>query len=102
MAALESFDSLDSMVAELFESMSNFDAGVDENEVASFISGLSETLKSNLEKGAVGNSQNFNILDYMFGTDWDQGLSGDALVARMQYLSGVLEANSKDMRSSWE
>ena len=101
MAAMGSFDSLNSLVAETLKTLSEFDPGMDENEVSEFISTYYETLNSNLEKGAVGNSQNFNILDFMFGEGWDDNLSGDALVERMNYLSGVMEQNSADMRASW-
>ena len=101
MAALSSFDSLDSLVAETLKTLSEFDPGVDENEAAEFISQYYEVLNENLEKGAVGNSQNFKILDFMFGENWDKGLEGDELVAQMQYLNEVLKRNSEDMQASW-
>lgn len=101
MAALGSFQSLDSLVADTLKTLSEFDAGPDENEVSGFMSSQFETLSGNLEKGAVGNSQNFAILDFLFGEGWDKGLTGDALVNRMQEMSKVMEANSADMRASW-
>lgn len=101
MAALSSFNSLDSLVAETLKTLSEFDPGLDENEVSEFVSTYYETLNENLEKGAVGNSQNFAILDFMFGEDWDKGLTGDALVQKMQQLRDVMGENSSDMRASW-
>lgn len=101
LAAIGQFNSLDSTVAETLKTLSEFDPGVDENEVADFVSTYFDVLNENLEKGAVGNSQNFKILDFLFGEDWDDGLSGEALVAKMQQLRDFMGKNTEDMRASW-
>lgn len=100
MASLEGFDSLNSLVAETLKTLSEFDPGMDENEVADFVNTAYETISENLKAGAVGNSQNFGYLDFMF-PGWDKGLEGDDLVAQMQYLTGKLKENSTNMRRAW-
>lgn len=110
LAALNNFDSLDGMVAELLQTLSNFDPGMDENDVADFISNAYDTINSNLEKGAVGNNQNFSYLDLLLGDGWRKTLDedghyvdmrGDQLVEQMRYVTGELGKNAKDMRYSW-
>ena len=101
LAAIGNFNSLDSVVAETLKTLSEFDPGMDENEVAEFVSTYYDVLNENLEKGAVGNSQNKKILDFLFGEDWDDGLSGDALAAKMQQLRDFMGKNTEDMRASW-
>ena len=100
MAALEGFDGLNSMVAGVLKTLSEFDPGMNENEIADFINTAYETLSSNLKAGAVGNNQNFSYLDFFF-PGWDKGLEGDALIAQMEYLTGKLEDNSVNMRRAW-
>lgn len=100
MAALEGFDGLNSMVAGVLKTLSEFDPGMDENEIADFINTAYETLSGNLKAGVVGNNQNFSYLDFFF-PGWDEGLEGDALVAQMEYLTGKLEDNSVNMRRAW-
>jgi hypothetical protein len=107
MASLEGFDSLDGMIAKTLKTLSEFDPGMDENEVAGFISTAFDTISANLEKGAVGNNQNFSYLDFFFGSGWRTGvngemLSGDALVNSMETYLGILEANKNDMFAAWK
>lgn len=83
MASLTGFDSLDSVVADTLKTLSEFDPGADEDEVVDFINSAYETLSENLEKGAVGNTQNFSYLDFLF-PGWREGLEGDALVKKME------------------
>jgi Asp-tRNA(Asn)/Glu-tRNA(Gln) amidotransferase B subunit len=56
MSSLESFDSLDSIVVETLKTLSEFDPGTNENEIADFINTAYETISDNLKSGAVGNS----------------------------------------------
>jgi hypothetical protein len=56
MASLESFNSLDSLVAEISKTLEEFDLGVDENIISDTISSWYDVIKENMEKGAVGNS----------------------------------------------
>jgi hypothetical protein len=56
MSALEGFDGLNSMVAGVLKTLSEFDPGMDENEIADFINTAYETLSENIKAGAVGNN----------------------------------------------
>ena len=102
MASLTGFDSLDSVVADTLKTLSEFDPGADEDEVFDFINSAYETLHENLEKGAVGNSQNFAYLDFLF-PGWDKGLEGDALVKKMKKMTNKLKELNKNenMRPAW-
>ena len=100
MASLEGFDSLDSLIAETLKTLEEFDPGPNENEVADFINTAYETISENLKAGAVGNTQNFSYLDFLF-PGWRDGKEGDELVAQMEYLTGKLEDNAVNMRRSW-
>ena len=100
MASLTGFDSLNSLVADTLKTLENFDPGMDENQVADFVNTAYETISENLKAGAVGNTQNFSYLDFLF-PGWREGLSGDELVAQMEYLTGQLEKNATNMRQSW-
>ena len=100
MASLEGFDSLDSLIAETLKALEEFDPGPNENEVAEFINTAYETISANLKAGAVGNTQNFSYLDFLF-PGWRDGKEGDELVAQMEYLTGKLEKNAVNMRHAW-
>ena len=100
MASLEGFDSLNSLIAETLKTLEDFDPGPNENEVAEFINTAYETISENLKAGAVGNTQNFSYLDFLF-PGWRDGKEGDELVAQMEYLTGKLEDNAVNMRRSW-
>jgi hypothetical protein len=44
------------MVAGVLKTLSEFDPGMDENEIADFINTAYETLSENIKAGAVGNN----------------------------------------------
>ena len=94
LASLESFDSLGSLITETLNTLENFDPGVDENQFAEFMNTAYEKVKANIESGAVGNSQNFSYLDFLF-PGWRE--SGKDL----DYFVGQLGRNSSNMRASW-
>ena len=100
MASLTGFDSLDSITASTLKTLSEFDPGMDEDEVADFMNSAYETLSENLEKGAVGNSQNFSYLDFLF-PGWRDDLEGDALVEKMKQMTKKVGENATNMRRSW-
>ena len=100
LAALSSFESLESIATKTVKALEDFDLGIDENTVGETVGEWAELIKENLEKGAVGNSQNFRILDYLF-PGWDEGLEGDALVAEMTRLAKKLEGNGQNLRTAW-
>ena len=99
-ASLAGFDSLDSITASTLKTLSEFDPGMDEDEVADFMNSAYETLSENLEKGAVGNSQNFSYLDFLF-PGWRDDLEGDALVEKMKQMTKKVGENATNMRRSW-
>ena len=94
LAILDSFESLDSLVLETSQIIQNFDPGIDENQFAEFINTAYETISKNLKAGAVGNTQNFKYLDFLF-PGWRK--SGKDL----EYFVKQLEANASNMRTSW-
>ena len=98
--ALSSFESLNSIAAETVNKLGDFDLGIDENEVGKTALEWAELIQENIEKGAVGNAQNFKILDFLF-PGWDNGLESDALVAEMTRLAKKLEGNSQNLRQMW-
>ena len=105
-ASLAGFDSVEGVVRSALKGIEEFDPGIDENAFADFVSQAYDAVNENLKKGAVGNSQNRNYLDFLFGKDWDkddsgQALVGDALVERMQYLTKFMGKNTENMKESW-
>ena len=101
LGALSGYDSLNSMIAELNKTLVTFDPGIDENFVSSFIGQANETIASNLEKGAVGNSQIDKYLDLLFTDSWDEGLSGAKRTSKIQQYSEFLANNSENMKDFW-
>lgn len=111
MTAIGSMSSLEQMSAETLETLSNFDPGIDENEVGDFMGTAYETISENLANGAVGNSQNFEYLDFLF-PGWDNGLNLEAVngdwdklenetYKRLKFYEGILKQNSEDLGMSW-
>lgn len=102
MAAMGQIDGLASMIAGLNKDFSNFDPGIDENFATQFIAQASETFKTNLEKGAIGNSQLDAYMDYLIGKEWDDGIkTGEARTAKLQSMSKFLEQNAENMQTAW-
>jgi hypothetical protein len=56
LASMTEFASFETMIEDLLDTLSNFDAGPDENEVAGFMKQAYDVLSENLSKGAVGNT----------------------------------------------
>lgn len=103
LSAISAFGGLEGMTAETLDTLANFDLGIDENQASGYIKQYYDILKNNMDKGAIGNTQNFRILDLLFGPDWDAGLEGDtdALYARMLALTKQLGENAENMKNSW-
>ena len=111
LASLKGFDGLSDVIHKTLSEIENFDPGLDENDVSDFMTTAYETVSDNLNKGAVGNSQNKKYLDYLFGPDWRQAvdkesgelveLTGDAYVEAMEHYVGLMEKNQGDMRASF-
>ena len=105
MAAMSGFESLDSVIYSALNGIEKFDAGMNENDIAGFISTAHETISGNIQKGAWGNSQNDRYLDFLLGSDWDKvgdtTLSGKEYEQRMKYASDQLGKNKNNMGASW-
>jgi uncharacterized phage infection (PIP) family protein YhgE len=89
LASLSSFESLQSIAAKTVKFFEDFDLGIDESIIGDTIVGWGDKIIENMEKGAVGNSQNFKILDTLF-PGWSEDLEGDALVKKMTELGKLL------------
>lgn len=78
-AAMKGFESLDSYVAEVLKGIKEFDWGENENDVNDFMSETWEDIiVPNIEAGRFNNSQLNKWMNYIAGSGWDTGLSGDA------------------------
>ena len=103
LASLGAFDGLNSVIYETLKNISDFDAGLDEDDVASFISQAADTLTENVKKGAWGNSQNRKYLDFLLGPDWDAAAESEqAYEDRLTYAAKKLEKNKDNMLNSWK
>lgn len=100
LASASAFHSLDSIASKAIRNIEEFDLGIDENTVGESVVGWGDLIQENLEKGAVGNSQNFRILDYLF-PGWQKDLQGEALINEMDRLSKLLQGNGQNLRQMW-
>jgi hypothetical protein len=101
-------DDLDGEVASIIKELSDFDPGYDENDITSFIEKVYENATGNIEKGAFGNNQMRNYMEYIFGdfdkefeagnwgTDYNTGYK-NWLESNVKWL----EANKDSMYSAW-
>ena len=92
-------DDLDGMVKRTIDDLNNFDPGYDENDVTGFINKVIENATSNIKKGAWGNNQMRNYMEYIFGSY--KGAPGDEYTAWLQKGLKWLEANKENMQSAW-
>lgn len=99
-AALSAMGSLDEEIARGLKDAANFDAGLDENQAAGFISQAYETLNANIEKGAWGNSQNAAYLDELFGDSWHDS-DANVQASNMAELTKFLGKNVENMSDAW-
>lgn len=101
LAAMSSFESLDSIAAKSVKFFEDFDLGIDESVVGNTIVEWGDLILENMEKGAVGNSQNFRILDTLF-PGWDEGIeTAEARIAEMARLGNLLKGNGQNLRKMW-
>lgn len=100
LASASAFDSLNGIAAKTVRNLEEFDLGIDENSVGETVVGWGDLIQENLEKGAVGNSQNFKILDYLF-PGWQKDLEGEVLINEMDRLSKLLQGNGQNLRQMW-
>lgn len=101
LAAMSSFESLNSIAAKSVKFFEDFDLGIDESIIGETIVEWGDLILENMEKGAVGNSQNFRILDVLF-PDWDDGIeTAEARIAEMSRLGNLLKGNGQNLRQMW-
>jgi F0F1-type ATP synthase delta subunit len=93
LAAMSSFESLNSIAAKSVKFFEDFDLGIDESTVGESIVEFGDLIIENMERGAVGNSQNFRILDTLF-PGWDDDITtAEARIAEMARLGNLLKGN---------
>ena len=102
LAYLSSIDGLDHVIHKTLKGISDFDPGLDENQVSDFMTQANETLSGNIKKGAYGNSQNKKYLDFLLGPDWDNNLSGKEYEQRLKYAADQIGKNTSNMQNSWQ
>ena len=101
LAAMSSFESLNSIAAKSVKFFEDFDLGIDESTIGETIIEWGDLILENMEKGAVGNSQNFRILDVLF-PGWDDGIeTAEARIAEMSRLGNLLKGNGQNLRQMW-
>ena len=101
LAAMSSFESLDSIAAKSVKFFEDFDLGIDENTIGETIIEWGDLISENMKAGAVGNSQNFRILDTLF-PGWDEGIeTAEARIAEMSRLGSLLKGNGQNLRQMW-
>lgn len=101
LAAMSSFESLDSIAAKSVKFFEDFDLGIDENTIGETIIEWGDLISENMKAGAVGNSQNFRILDTLF-PGWDEGIeTAEARIAEMSHLGNLLKGNGQNLRQMW-
>lgn len=102
LASIAHVDELDSIIAGLNKDFSEFDAGIDENFASQFIAQVSEAFKTNIEKGAFGNSQLDSYMDYLIGDEWDANLSAEERASALKSAGKFYEQNSENMSKGWK
>lgn len=101
LAAMSSFESLNSIAAKSVKFFEDFDLGIDESTIGETIIEWGDLILENIEKGAVGNSQNFRILDALF-PGWDDGIeTAEARIAEISRLGNLLKGNGQNLRQMW-
>ena len=101
LAAMSSFESLDSIAAKSVKFFEDFDLGIDENTIGETIIEWGDLISENMKAGAVGNSQNFRILDTLF-PGWDEDIeTAEARIAEMSHLGNLLKGNGQNLRQMW-
>ena len=103
LAAIGAYNESEDVTASIMESISNFDPGYNEGEIAGFIKSSNEAISELMNTGLSGSQQIGNYLDYWFGADWDAGIkSADEYTSKIQQLNGVLGQNTENMAAMWQ
>ena len=98
-AALNSMDDLGSITKRTIDDFNSFDPGYDENDIIGFSNKVIENATANIEKGAWGNNQMRNYMEYIFGEY--SGAPGEDYQNWLTSNLSWLEANKENMQSAW-
>lgn len=103
LSAFSAFGQIEDLTNSVIESISNFDAGVNEGEITNFIKTSHEAVSELMNSNLSGSQQIGNYLDYWFGSDWDAGITtADAYIDKINQLNGILGQNQGNMNSMWQ
>lgn len=112
LVALSSFDQLDEVILNAFDTMENFNPGLDEGEIGEWVNGIKDTVTELYENGEYGNSQLQNYLKLLFGEDeWNKALSNangnlqkaeGTLINRLSVLEGNLYGAWEDLAKNYQ
>ena len=104
-AAFSKFDSVDDLLYNTIKSIEDFDPGQDEGSIADFIASSYETLKEHIDAGEWGNTQNRNIIEFIFGPDalkdGEEYLKGLDYAEAIKKYADFMEKNQNNMSSAW-
>ena len=100
-AAANSMGTLDNTIQKTLDGLSGFDPGYDENDVTGFISDAYDLVSEQMEKGAYGNNQMRQYMDFIFGPESLAGKSGDEYINQLKTNMAWLKANKENMYSAW-
>lgn len=98
--ALSNFNALDNSINNAYNTMQNFDPGIDEGSIGEWVNDVTDQIEEMYENGEYGNSQLQNYIKMIFGEDqWNQALIEnnsnlkkveEQFVKRLQVLDGNL------------
>lgn len=88
---LNSLSSVNSLIDKVHNNIEKFDEGIDTGEGVDFLKGLSEKVKEYGDAFEYGNEQAVKALEYVFGKNIFNGLSGEPYVEAFEQYSKKLE-----------
>lgn len=89
--AVSSVVTLDDVLEDVHNTIENFDPGFDAMEGMDFLTDSTEKIQDFIDNMEFGNPQLQNYIRQIFGADALEGLSGDALISKIQELQGKLK-----------
>ena len=81
---LNSLSSVNSLINKVHDNIENFDEGIDTGEGMDFLVERYEKIQEYVDNMEFGNDQVMGSLEYIFGKDIFEGLSGDTLIAEIE------------------
>ena len=88
---LNSLSSVNNLIDKVHNNIEKFDEGIDTGEGVDFLKGLSEKIKEYSDTLEYGNEQAVKSLEYVFGKNIFNGLSGEPYVEAFEQYSKKLE-----------